>query len=112
MVSTEYPSMLGGVGRYTFNLVQALKKSGVEVLVACSEKGKGDYTGLSPTNINNSELLIQIVNDSKPDVVHVQFEPGLYGLVMDLKNPRKSGTYIDAFYKKCKTPIVTTFHSA
>ncbi|MEO9295509.1 MAG: glycosyltransferase family 4 protein [Nitrososphaera sp.] len=114
MVSTEYPPMLGGVGRYTSNLVKALRKAGAEVVVACSEKGNGDYTGLSPTNANNSELLLQIAEESAPDVVHVQFEPGLYGLAMDLANPRKKGgmTYIDTFYKKCRFPIVTTFHSA
>ena len=28
MVSTEYPPMRGGVGRYSANLVQALRKTG------------------------------------------------------------------------------------
>ena len=41
MVSTEYPPMLGGVGRYAANLTDALKKLGVEVIVACNEKGNG-----------------------------------------------------------------------
>jgi glycosyltransferase involved in cell wall biosynthesis len=56
-------------------------------------------------------VLLKIVNDLKPDIVHVQFEAGLYGLIWDTKNPRKVGTYIDQFYAKCKIPIVTTFHS-
>jgi hypothetical protein len=51
------------------------------------------------------------VSELQPDVVHIQFEPGLYGLVLDLKDPRKSGTYIDSFYRQCKVPIVTTFHT-
>lgn len=112
MVSTEYPPMPGGVGRYTANLTRALRKLGFDVQIACNEAGNGQYAGLSPKNTKNSEVLLEIVQDAKPDVVHIQFEPGLYGLILDPKNPRKSGTYIDSFYRKCKTPIVTTFHTA
>ena len=114
MVSTEYPPMLGGVGRYAANLTNALRRQAAEVFVVCNEKGDGDYNnvGLSPTNIYNSELLLRIVYETKPDIVHVQFEPGLYGLVMDLTNPKNSRTYIDSFYRTCNIPIVTTFHSA
>ena len=111
MVSTEYPPMPGGVGRYTANLTESLRKIGVEVYVVCNEKGKGNFTGLSPKNTQNSEVLQKIISELKPDIVHIQFEPGLYGLVLDIKDPRKSGTYIDSFYNQCKIPIVTTFHT-
>ena len=46
MVSTEYPPMRGGVGRYTFNLVRQLRKKGLNVLVASNEEGDGDFFGL------------------------------------------------------------------
>ena len=111
MVSTEYPPMPGGIGRYTANLTNALSKLGLDVYVVCDEKGDGQYSGISPKNPHNSDVLLKIVNDLKPDIVHVQFEPGLYGLIWDTKHPRKVGTYIDQFYVKCKIPIVTTFHS-
>jgi glycosyltransferase involved in cell wall biosynthesis len=111
MVSTEYPPMPGGVGRYTANLTSELRKAGLDVYVVCDEKGDGQYSGLSPKNPHNSDVLLKIVNDLKPDVVHVQFEPGLYGLILDPLDPKKSGTYIDSFYTKCKIPIVTTFHT-
>jgi glycosyltransferase involved in cell wall biosynthesis len=111
MVSTEYPPMPGGVGRYTANLTSELRKAGLDVYVVCDEKGDGQYSGLSPKNPYNSDVLLKIVNDLKPDVVHVQFEPGLYGLILDPLDPKKSGTYIDSFYTKCKIPIVTTFHT-
>lgn len=42
MVSTEYPPMHGGVGRYTFNLVRELRKKGLNVLVVCNKEGDGD----------------------------------------------------------------------
>jgi glycosyltransferase involved in cell wall biosynthesis len=111
MVSIEYPPMPGGIGRYTANLTKALLKLGLDIYVVCDEKGDGQYSGISPKNPHNSDVLLKIVNDLKPDIVHVQFEPGLYGLIWDTKHPRKIGTYIDQFYVKCKIPIVTTFHS-
>src|ERR687894_636067 len=115
MVSTEYPPMKGGVGRYTAKLVQALRNTGdgIEVDVACNEDGNGGFVGLSPSNERNSDVLLKIVEEqSQPDIVHVQFEPGLYGLVLDSGNPSASRTYIDQFYYRSKVPIVTTFHSA
>jgi glycosyltransferase involved in cell wall biosynthesis len=111
MVSTEYPPMKGGIGRYTSNLVKALQNLGIEVYVVCNEAGKGDFSGLSPTNKQNSEVLLKIVSEINPDIVHVQFEPGMYGLSLDPINRANSGTHIDSFYLKCNTPIVTTFHS-
>ncbi|MGA8484185.1 MAG: hypothetical protein WB706_07270 [Nitrososphaeraceae archaeon] len=47
MVSTEYPPMRGGVGRYTFNLVRQLRKKGLNVLVASNEEGDSDFFGTS-----------------------------------------------------------------
>jgi glycosyltransferase involved in cell wall biosynthesis len=112
MVSTEYPPMQGGVGRYTFNLTKELCKIGFDRHVACSMLGKGDFFGLSPYNPENSEVLLKIVDELRPDLVHVQYEHGLYGLVLDAINPKKTCTNIDSFYRRCKTPIITTFHSA
>ncbi|MFL6473565.1 MAG: hypothetical protein ACJ701_00965 [Nitrososphaera sp.] len=56
MVSTEYPPMKGGVGRYTEKLVQALRRTGdgIEVEVACNQDGRGEFAGISPTNERNS----------------------------------------------------------
>jgi glycosyltransferase involved in cell wall biosynthesis len=111
MVSPEYPPINGGVGRYTYNLVRELKRQGLEVYVACDNRGKGDYTVLSHDNIHNSEILLDLVNKIKPDVVHIQYEPGLYGLELYSLRPSSIHTTIDSFYNKCATPIVTTFHS-
>src|SRR5215216_147560 len=114
MVSTEYPPMRGGVGRYAAKLVQALRSTGegIEVDVICNEDGSGEFSGISPRNERNSDVLLKIVQESGPDIVHVQFEPGLYGLILDSRNPRASRTFVDLFYHRCKVPIVTTFHSA
>ena len=112
MVSTEFPPMPGGVGRYTFNLTKGLQKLGHEVFVMCNDKGNGDFHGLSPDNKENSHILFKTMNEINPDIVHIQFEPGLYGLSFDPRNYMNCTTYLDLFYKKNKdVPIVTTFHS-
>ena len=112
MISTEYPPMKGGVGRYTFNLTRALRKLDFEVNVVSNKEGNGEFSGLSPKNPENSNILLEIVKRTKPDLVHVQYEHGLYGLKLDPLNPTRTTTNIDLFYKYCQTPIVTTFHSA
>ena len=110
MVSPEFPPIAGGVGRYTYNLVEALRKLDCEVLVLSDNKGYGDYKGISPSNTDNSNIVLKVVDEVQPDIVHIQFEPGLYGLKLAL-NSYNSKTYLDSFYCQCKTPIVTTFHS-
>ncbi len=112
MVSTEYPPITGGVGRYTENLTKSLKKLDTDVYVACNDAGKGDFSGLSPQNDQNSQVLLEIVDDIKPDLVHIQYEPGMYGAPKNPKSLRSSETYIDAFYRKCPIPIITTYHTA
>ena len=112
MVSTEYPPMQGGVGRYCKKLVDSLKSQDIEVRVVCNEDGQGDFLGISPHNPDNSNILLKITKEYQPDVVHVQFEPGLYGIHLDPLNPHKTHTNIDTFYREYQVPIVTTFHSA
>ena len=112
MVSTEYPPMQGGVGRYCEKLVNALKAEGIEVLVICNEEGAGDLKGISPSNKQNSQVLIKLVSETKPDLVHIQYEPGLYGIHLNALNPNKTSTNIEYFYQNCEVPIITTFHSA
>jgi glycosyltransferase involved in cell wall biosynthesis len=112
MVSTEYPPMTGGIGRYTSNLIKALQNQGLEIYVVCDDKGYGNFSGISPENKQNSEVLLKIVEKLKPDLVHIQFDPGLYGLVLNTTMMSPQGrTYIDLFYHKCQIPIITTFHS-
>ena len=112
MVSTEYPPMKGGVAHYSQKLVGSLRNEGMEVSVVCNEHGNGDFIGISPYNRHNSDVLIKAVEEFKPNVVHVQYEPGLYGIHLDPINPRRTNTNIESFYHDCTIPIVTTFHSA
>jgi glycosyltransferase involved in cell wall biosynthesis len=112
LVSPEFPPMAGGIGRYTYNLKKNLMRMGLTVQVVCDRRGDGEFSGISQHNTRNSEILLELVEKIKPDVVHVQYEPGLYGLKLDMLNPAKTSTNIDSFYKLCKVPVITTFHSA
>jgi glycosyltransferase involved in cell wall biosynthesis len=112
MVSTEYPPMHGGVGRYTEKLVASLRKKGIGVVVICNKQGDGDFSGLSPYNKKNSNVLINLLREIQPDLIHVQYEQGMYGIHLDPINPLQTKTSIEEFYEQCKIPIVTTFHSA
>jgi glycosyltransferase involved in cell wall biosynthesis len=104
--------MQGGVGRYSKKLVDALRDEGVDVLVICNEDGAGDLKGISPYNKNNSQILLRLVKEIKPDLIHVQYEHGLYGIHLNPLRPGKTGTNIEQFYEECEVPIITTFHSA
>lgn len=97
MISTEYPPMQGGVGRYTKKLVDSLRSERLKVFVVCNENGKGDFNGISPNNQDNSKVLLNIVNEVEPEVVHVQYEPALYGIHLHPINPRKTQTNIEYF---------------
>lgn len=57
MISTEYPPMQGGVGRYCKKLVISLESEGLQVFVVCNSDGNGDYNGISLNNKNNSSSL-------------------------------------------------------
>ena len=55
IVSGEYPPMKGGVGRYTYNLVSALRKrNNIEIFIAMSTK-----QDMMITSSNNSEHYIK-----------------------------------------------------
>lgn len=112
IISPEYLPMPGGVGRYTCNLKKNLVEMGFTVSAVCDERGDVEYSGISQHNPGNSGVLLELVDNSRPDLVHIRYEPGLYGLKLDMLKPRKSSTNIDTFYDRCRVPIITTFHSA
>jgi glycosyltransferase involved in cell wall biosynthesis len=84
---------------------------GIRVYIACNERGKGDFSGLDTSNKENSSILLRIVDQIRPDLVHVQLEHGLYGLNLGSIRKFRMQTNIDQFYEKCQIPIITTFHS-
>ncbi|MFB5599679.1 MAG: glycosyltransferase [Nitrososphaeraceae archaeon] len=112
MVCTEYPPMHGGIGRYTNNLVNALRKLNNDVHVCCGNEGKGEYTKLSPYHSHNSNILLEVVDHLRPDIVHIQMEYGLYGFKHNPILPLKMTSSLESFYSGCHTPIITTFHSS
>jgi glycosyltransferase involved in cell wall biosynthesis len=132
VVSGEYPPMKGGVGRYTFNLVHALaKRPDVEVSVAIGADSAAltsdpsqDTNNLTTTTTyrgtikkgdkRNSDRILQIVSEIKPDVVNIQYERGLYEVDTTIRHTfwrLVHGSTLDRFYKMCPVPTVSTLHT-
>lgn len=133
VVSGEYPPMKGGVGRYTKNLVQAIaKKPHVDVSVAISASAaptsdpSQDSSSSSSNNVTiyrgairkgdkrNSDRLLQIVSEIKPDVVNIQYERGLYEVDTTIRHTiwrLVHGLTLDQFYRMCPVPTVSTLHT-
>jgi glycosyltransferase involved in cell wall biosynthesis len=129
VVSGEYPPMKGGVGRYTKNLVHALAmKPNIEVSVATgadaaltSDASQGinnaitTYGGtIRKGDRRNSDRILQIVSEIKPDVVNIQYERGLYEVDTTIKHTfwrLVNGSTLDRFYKMCSVPTVSTLHT-
>ena len=133
VVSGEYPPLNGGVGRYTKNLVHAIaKKPNVEVSVAIGGGGGGATAPVtsdpSPDSNNvtvyhgvvrkgdkrNSERILQIVSETKPDVVNIQYERGLYEIDTTIRHTfwrLMHGSTLDRFYKMSPVPTVSTLHT-
>jgi glycosyltransferase involved in cell wall biosynthesis len=131
VVSGEYPPMKGGVGRYTKNLVHAIaKKSSVEVSVAISGGAAVTAVTSDPSQDSNnvalyhgavrkgdkrnSDRLLQIVSEIKPDVVNIQYERGLYEVDTTIRHTfwrLVHGSTLDRFYRICPVPTVSTLHT-
>jgi glycosyltransferase involved in cell wall biosynthesis len=132
IVSGEYPPMKGGVGRYTFNLVHALhKKPDVEVSIAIGADDAAALTSDPSQDTNNdvittyrgtirkgdkrnSDRILHIVSEIKPDVVNIQYERGLYEVDTTIRHTfwrLVHGSTLDRFYKMCPVPTVSTLHT-
>ena len=130
VVSGEYPPMKGGVGRYTKNLVHALaEKPNIEVSVATGANAaltSDDSQGINNATITtysgtirkgdgrNSDRILQIVSEIKPDIVNIQYERGLYEVDTTIKHTfwrLVNGSTLDRFYKMCPVPTVSTLHT-
>ena len=131
IVTGEYPPMKGGVGRYTFNLVNALKKKkNIEIFIAMSKnkdlnntfsnnsddhlKNGIYYDIVNKGDKRNSDRLLDLINKLKPDIVNIQYERGLYEIDTSLKHMARRllyGSTLDNFYKLCPVPTASTLHT-
>jgi glycosyltransferase involved in cell wall biosynthesis len=67
---------------------------------------KGDW--------KNSERLLHLVRELKPDIVNIQYERGLYEVdttVGHIVRRVICGSTLDKFYKKCPVSTVSTLHT-
>ena len=128
MVAGEYPPMKGGISRYSVNLVNALAKK-IQIDVATSyasgriqenanpctylHESPKTYPIIAKGDRKNSNRLLNLIAELKPDVVHVQYERGLYEIdtPYQMIYGRLFGSTLDKFLKTSKTPVVSTVHT-
>jgi glycosyltransferase involved in cell wall biosynthesis len=62
----------------------------------------------------NSDRLLDLVQQLKPDVVNVQYERGLYEVdtsIFHMTQRMIHGSTLDKFFKECTVPTVSTLHT-
>ena len=62
----------------------------------------------------NSDRLLDLVQELKPDVVNIQYERGLYEVdtsVFHMTQRLLHGSTLDKFYKMCNVPVFSTLHT-
>src|SRR5215211_6980536 len=148
--------MKGGVGRYTYHLVHALRKKkkikkNIDVHIAIGSNSEPRRTTTtSPEIVNNSsnnisynnaddnnkvsntadnaiyygvvkkgdrknsDRLLYLIRELKPDIVNIQYERGLYEIDTTVHHMLRRvlyGSTLDKFYKECPVPTVSTLHT-
>jgi glycosyltransferase involved in cell wall biosynthesis len=131
VVTGEYPPMKGGVGRYTYNLVNALKKrNNIEIFIAMSNTNNKTsfsfsdahsysnngiyYNIVNKGDKQNSVRLLNLIEKLKPDIVNIQYERGLYEIDTTVRHMIRRllyGSTLDRFYKFCPVPTISTLHT-
>lgn len=84
-VTGEFPPMQGGVGDYTRELGSALRDLGCEVDIATSTQagpveGLTVYPLIERWNWGCWRLLLDLVRQQRPDVVHIQYQAAAYAM--------------------------------
>ncbi len=114
MVTGQYPPLQGGVGRYTKNLVDALKKQ-IDVVVATDKNASETldvFCVLSRASPDNSEEILKLEKKVRPDIIHIQYESSLFETRFSTKNFFQffDKSALHKFYTSTKTPVLTTIH--
>jgi glycosyltransferase involved in cell wall biosynthesis len=129
--------MKGGVGRYTYNLVNALKRrNNIDIFIAMSNRTNKTTTTTTDTSLSdsnspsfnngiyynivnkgdkqNSDRLLNLIDELKPDIVNIQYERGIYEIDTTIRHMARRliyGSTLDKFYKLCPVPTVSTLHT-
>lgn len=62
----------------------------------------------------NSDRLLELVRQVKPDIVNIQYERGLYEVdtsIFHMSQRIIHGSTLNRFFRKCNVPIVSTLHT-
>lgn len=126
LISAEYPPTPGGVGDYTALLAAHLAMMGATVAVLTSGSGTTQRDGevtifpiVSRWDWTIGRIVRNIVGHMRPDVLHLQYQTGMYGMhpainLLAFSTPfgerRAATAYNDASGPRSRALFVTTFH--
>lgn len=105
---STYPPIECGIGTYTRDLNEALKKRHNETFVVSQIGAQGEnvFPIFSRDSISLGTDIFNVCDKITPDLIHIQHEYGLYG--------SQRGIQIAEFILRCKLagePVVTTLHT-
>jgi glycosyltransferase involved in cell wall biosynthesis len=113
LITPNYPPTICGVGDHTFHLAQVLLKADMEVHIICSINQKTEsvdapkiYPVIEKWNSDGFKMAAQILENSQPDWVIVQYVPHGFeprGLPVSILN-------FYAFLSKKNYNVLTIFH--
>ena len=111
---SSWPPRPCGIATYSLELVEAIKKEGVEVHIICHTDGgkpgeKNVYPVINLKETDWQDKLYLKVKQINPDILHIQHEYGLYSVDADWS----AGLFRPLFRWRIEEnfPIVVTFHS-
>lgn len=123
LVSAEYPPLPGGVGDYTAMLAESLHDAGMSVAVltsAANTPAPNDAITVLPAvrrwDWGIARVVREVVNDVRPDLLHLQFQTGMYGMhpainLLPGRSPFARGeAHRYASERHLRPWFVTTFH--
>ncbi len=117
LVTGEFPPMQGGVGDYTNEIAKGFAACGVHVGVLTSTQARGNYPFsvlpiVDAWNWSTLRLIAHRVREFQPDIVHIQYQTGAYGM-------HPAINFLPQFFRSAPSPFkktgksfkyVVTFH--
>ncbi|MFQ3550182.1 MAG: glycosyltransferase [Armatimonadota bacterium] len=81
IISPSYPPRICGIADYTYMLSNHLSSSGCNInIITSTQNASGDNVKHIDNNWDNRTIneAIRIISEIKPEVVHIQYQAGLY----------------------------------
>ena len=79
-----------------------------------TDKRSNYYDIIKKGDSKNSDRLLDLIQELKPDIVNVQYERGLYEVdtsIFHMSQRIIHGSTLNRFFRKCNVPTISTLHT-